>query len=156
MHQDYPYFPHTKHTMAAAIIHLSDATEEMGCVCFYPGSHKDGPLPKAHGRATWVDQEKYAVENATMCPAKRGDIAIFNYLTVHGSGINTSAHTRKTVLVQFRDPTDEPTGDHHPSLGQGMMLRGVDPLETRGTGVGTLDQGWARERLHPTEKADAN
>ncbi len=139
MHQDCPYFPHEKHTMAAAIIHLTDATEEMGCVCFYPGSHKLGPLPTVHARAHYVDQEKYPIANATRCPAKRGDVALFSYLTIHGSDINRSQRKRKTVLVQFRDPTDRPTADVHRSHAQGMMLRGIDPLERRGTGVGTLD-----------------
>jgi hypothetical protein len=43
LHSDYRYFPHEKHTMAAAIIHLTDATPEMGCFCVYPGTHKSGP-----------------------------------------------------------------------------------------------------------------
>ncbi len=38
-------------------------------------------------------------------------MAIFSYLTIHGSGINRSPRTRKTVLVQFRDPTDRPTAE---------------------------------------------
>jgi hypothetical protein len=34
---------------------------------------------------------------------------------------------RATVLVQLRDPSDPPTQKVHLSLGQGMMLRGIDP-----------------------------
>ncbi len=131
MHQDYLYFPHAKHTMTAAIIHLTDATEEMGCVCFYPGTHKLGPLPAVHESAHYLDTEKYPIEKATPCPARRGDVAIFNYLTVHGSNINRSQHRRKTVLVQFRDPTDPPLADLHRSHAQGLMLRGIDPLEAK-------------------------
>lgn len=141
MHQDCPYFPHAKHTMAAAIIHLSDATGEMGCVCFYPGSHKLGLLPTVHPRAFYLDQNRYSIEQATPCPARRGDVAIFSYLTIHGSGINRSQRTRKTVLVQFRDPTDRPTADVHRSHAQGMMLRGIDPLEDRPSGAGAFDDG---------------
>lgn len=131
MHQDYPYFPHAKDTMTAAIIHLSDATEEMGCVCFYPGTHKLGELSAIHEGAHYLDPEKYPIEKATRCPARRGDVAIFNYLTVHGSDINRSQRTRKTVLVQFRDPTDAPLVDTHRSHAQGMMMRGIDPLEAQ-------------------------
>jgi phytanoyl-CoA hydroxylase len=126
MHQDIPYFPHEKHTMTAAVVHLSDATTDMGCIAVYPGSHKLGQLE------TWehnhLDPAKYPLSKATLCPAKRGDVLFFNYKTIHGSGINSSSKTRKTVLIQFRDPTDRPTTEVHRSHAQGLMLRGIDPL----------------------------
>lgn len=125
MHQDYPYFPHEKHTMMAGIIHLSEATEEMGCVCVYPGTHKLGPIA-THER-NHLDPEEYPVEGAVQCPARRGDVVLFNYLTVHGSGVNRSEKVRKTVLVQVRDPLDPPLEDIHLSHAQGMMLRGINP-----------------------------
>ena len=37
MHQDYPYFPHERHTMLAASIHLDDTDEENGCLHVVPG-----------------------------------------------------------------------------------------------------------------------
>jgi phytanoyl-CoA hydroxylase len=55
----------------------------------------------------------------------------FNYLTVHGSGVNTSDEARTTLLVQMRDPEDDPAVDVHRSRGQGMMLRGIDPRPTQ-------------------------
>src|SRR5215207_10813255 len=42
MHQDYPYFPHQRHTMLAAVIHFDDAQLEKGCIRVVPGSHKRG------------------------------------------------------------------------------------------------------------------
>ena len=44
MHQDYPYFPHEKHTMLAVSIYLDNSDEENGCIRVIPGSHKLGPL----------------------------------------------------------------------------------------------------------------
>jgi ectoine hydroxylase-related dioxygenase (phytanoyl-CoA dioxygenase family) len=129
MHQDYPYFPHTLGTMMAAIIHLTEATEEMGCVRVYPGSHKLGPLPVADERQPYVDPAKWSLENAKPLPAGRGDVLFFNYLLVHGSGINRSPRHRKTVLVQVRDPADRMAVVRHDnSHALGMMLRGVNPL----------------------------
>ena len=58
---------------------------------------------------------------------KAGDVLFFSYLTIHGSGVNTSSEARTTVLVQMRDPLDRPTIKTHESRGQGMMLRGSDP-----------------------------
>ncbi|HTQ09755.1 MAG TPA: phytanoyl-CoA dioxygenase family protein [Fimbriimonadaceae bacterium] len=125
MHQDYPYFPHERHTMTAAIFHFDDAPVEKGCLRVVPGSHKYGPLP--HEGSYHLPLDKYPLEAATICEAEAGDVLFFNYLTIHGSGVNTSDEARTTLLVQFRDPEDRPLDEQHKSRGQGMMLRGVDP-----------------------------
>ena len=72
--------------------------------------------------------EQYPIESAVPCPAEAGDVLFFNYMTIHGSGINVSNEYRTTLLVQMRDPEDPPTIKTHESRGQGMMLRGFDPL----------------------------
>ncbi|HWA83116.1 MAG TPA: phytanoyl-CoA dioxygenase family protein [Fimbriimonadaceae bacterium] len=125
MHQDYPYFPHERQTMTAAIFHFDDAPIEKGCLRVVAGSHKLGPLP--HEGSFHLPLDKYPLENATICEAEAGDVLFFNYLTIHGSGVNTSDEARTTLLVQFRDPEDRPLDDQHKSRGQGMMLRGIDP-----------------------------
>jgi hypothetical protein len=51
LHQDYPYFPHERHSVVAASIHLDDADEENGCLRVVPGSQRLGPL-EAHGPST--------------------------------------------------------------------------------------------------------
>jgi ectoine hydroxylase-related dioxygenase (phytanoyl-CoA dioxygenase family) len=128
MHQDYHYFPHEKHTMMAAIIHFDDAPLERGCVRVVPGSHKLGPLGQANKGGWHLPFEEYPIDEATPCTAAAGDVLFFSYLTIHGSGLNTSEEARTTLLVQMRDPTDLPTEQVHLSRGQGMMLRGIDPL----------------------------
>lgn len=129
MHQDYPYFPHRDHSMIAVILHFDDAPEEKGCLCVYPGSHKLGPLP-AEGSDHHVSEERYPIEGATTIPAKAGDAIFFHYLLVHGSGVNVSDEPRTTLLIQLRDPEDQPLVDRHASRGQGMMLAGIDPVGT--------------------------
>jgi phytanoyl-CoA hydroxylase len=128
MHQDHPFFPHTRHTVLAAICHLDDAPEEKGCVRVVAGSHQSGPLEHVTEGSPHLPTELYPLESATPCPAEAGDVLFFNYLTVHGSGVNTSSEARTTLLIQVRDPEDEPSVDTHRSPGQGMMLRGVDPV----------------------------
>ena len=127
MHQDHPYFPHERHSMIAAIIHFDDAPIEKGCVRVVPGSHKLGPLPHVCERDHHLPPDKYPIEKATPCPAEAGDALFFSYLTIHGSGVNTSSEARTTLLVQMRDPTDSPTVRTHESRGQGMMMAGIDP-----------------------------
>lgn len=141
MHQDYHYFPHTLGTMMAAIIHLSDATEEMGCFRVYPGTHTRGPLPIVNPQQPYLDPAQWPIDGARALPAARGDVVFFNYLLVHGSDINRSQRMRKTVLVQVRDPADRPTYTHRDnSHALGLILRGINPLangETIAAGSGT-------------------
>jgi phytanoyl-CoA hydroxylase len=127
MHQDQPYFPHERHTVLAASVHLDDTDEENGCLHVVPGSHKLGPL-EASGDAHTVD---YPLESGTPCPAAAGDVLFFNYLTIHGSGTNRSARTRRNVLFQYRDPTDAPVlrdgFEEHVDWGMGLMVAGRNP-----------------------------
>lgn len=124
MHQDYPYFPHARHSMIAAIVHFDDAPDEKGCLRVVPCSHKLGPL-EAEGEDHHLPQ--FPLDQATPIPAKAGDAIFMSYLLVHGSGVNRSDEPRTTILVQMRDPEDVPLVEKHGSRGQGMMLAGVDP-----------------------------
>jgi len=47
MHQDYPYFPHERHSVVAASVHLDDTDLENGCLRVVPGSQGLGPLELA-------------------------------------------------------------------------------------------------------------
>lgn len=132
MHQDYPYFPHAKHSMTAAVFHFDDAPVEKGCLRVVPGSHLVGPLPHDAAGGYHLPLSDYAVESAMPVPAYAGDVLFFNYLTIHGSGQNTSDEARTTLLVQVRNPEDLPTEDTHRSRGQGMMLRGYNPVTSYG------------------------
>jgi phytanoyl-CoA hydroxylase len=138
MHQDYPYFPHQKHSMIAVIIHFDDAPVEKGCLRVVPGSHKLGPL-ESIGQDHHLPEDRYPIESALALPARAGDAIFMSYLLVHGSGVNRSQEPRTTVLIQMRDPTDVPLNDRHSSRGQGMMLAGIDPRES------TFEFAWERE-----------
>ena len=124
MHQDYPYFPHERHSVLAASVHLDDTDEENGCLHVVPGSHRLGPL-EAHGESKTVE---YSLDSGIACPAAAGDVLFFNYLTIHGSGVNRSTRTRRNVLFQYRDPADPPVfrdgAEEHVDWGAGAMIAG--------------------------------
>ena len=128
MHQDVPYFPHDNHSMIAAIVHFDDAPINKGCVRVVPGSHKLGALEHSSEGGWHLPFEQYPIESAVPCEATAGDALFFSYLTIHGSGVNTSSEARTTILIQMRDPEDPPTIKTHESRGQGTILRGIDPL----------------------------
>lgn len=128
MHQDHPFFPHTHHRIGAAIFFLDEASEEKGCVRVVPGSYHRGPQEHLAEGSFHLPTDRWPPEQAVPVPAQAGDVIFFSYLTVHASGVNVSDEARTTWLVQFRDPADPPLTDaHSQSLGQGMMLAGVDP-----------------------------
>lgn len=135
MHQDQPFFPHDKDSMIAAVVHFDDAPLEKGCIRVVPGSHKNGPIPHQPEGGWHLPFDQYPLESSVACPAKAGDVLFFSYLTIHGSGVNTSSEARTTLLVQMRDPEDPPTVVTHLSRGQGMMLRGFDPTASAGSNV---------------------
>jgi ectoine hydroxylase-related dioxygenase (phytanoyl-CoA dioxygenase family) len=150
LHQDCPFFPHERHSMIAAIIHFDDAPLEKGCVRVVPGSYKLGPIEHEPSGGWHLPFAQYPLESSVPCPAEAGDTLFFSYLTIHGSGINTSSEARTTMLVQMRDPADPPTIKTHESRGQGMMLRGTSPVvpptafgteATTGRGMGGMMGG---------------
>ena len=115
MHQDWPYFPTRKDSMIAGIIHVSDATDEMGCLRVYPGSHKLGRIQGANGRQANEVLDQYPIEDAHIVEAKAGDVVFFHYFTLHGSMPNRSDKQRKTVLCQIYDGKDQiEDGNLHP------------------------------------------
>lgn len=131
MHQDWQYFPTVKDTMIASVIHVSEATNEMGCFRVYPGSHKLGRCDGMMGRGQNVEvTEKYPIEGATILEAEPGDVVFLHYFTLHGSMPNRSTKARKTVLVQMYAGNDEvEEGNRHTNVR--LVLRGWNHLATR-------------------------
>lgn len=130
MHQDWMYFPTIHDTMLAGIIHVSSATDEMGCLRVYPGSHKLGRVDGSNGQTESEMLAKYPIENALPLEAEPGDVVFFHYFTIHGSMPNRSPKTRKTVLVQMHSGSDrvEP-GVTHPA--ENLVLAGWNHHATR-------------------------
>ncbi|MEO1249929.1 MAG: phytanoyl-CoA dioxygenase family protein [Pseudomonadota bacterium] len=123
MHQDWPNFPTIKDSMIAGIIHVSEATDAMGCLRVYPGSHNLGRVEGADGRSQNDLLDRYPIEDATIVEAKPGDVIFFHYFTLHGSMPNRSDKVRKTVLCQLYDGADHvEEGNAHPD--ERMVLRG--------------------------------
>jgi len=125
MHQDYPYFPHEKHSMLAASVHLDMADEKNGCLRVVPGSHTQGGLP--HVGSYYLNHKEYPISDGLPCPAEAGDVLFFNYLTIHGSDANRSERTRRNVLFQYKDASDYPTENVHIDWGSGLMVCGGNP-----------------------------
>lgn len=131
MHQDWEYFPSVMDTMIAGIVHVSEATDEMGCLRVYPGSHRVGRVGGSSGQSESEWLAKHPIEGATPLEAEPGDVALFHYFTLHGSLPNRSPKTRKTVLAQLHSGQDEiEAGNQHPN--EKLVLRGWNHRARRG------------------------
>jgi phytanoyl-CoA hydroxylase len=131
MHQDWGYFPAEKDTMMAGVIHVSDATDEMGCLRVYPGSHKLGRMTGSSGQTlSKILLEQYPIEKAMPVEVSAGDVIFFHYCTIHGSMPNRSNRVRKTVLTQMLEGSDRiEEGNMHPD--EQLVLRGWNSRMTR-------------------------
>lgn len=132
MHQDWTYFPTVKDTMLAAIIHVSRATDEMGCLRVVPGSHRLGRVPESSGQAESDVLKQHPIESALPLEAEPGDVVFFHYFTLHGSMPNRSDAVRKTVLVQLHAGDDRvEDGITHPN--ERLVLSGWNAHASRGS-----------------------
>ncbi|PTY03977.1 phytanoyl-CoA dioxygenase family protein [Verrucomicrobia bacterium LW23] len=133
MHQDWPYFPTIKDKMIAGIIHVTRATDEMGCLRVYPGSHRLGRVENTNGQSRSEFLDQYPLDGAVALEAEPGDIAFFHYFTLHGSKPNVSPHIRKTVLTQLHPGDDRvEEGNRHPNAR--LVLRGWNHHSRRALG----------------------
>ena len=131
MHQDWQYFPSVKDTMIAAVIYVSEATDEMGCIRVHPGSHKLGRSRGTMGNVqNTLIASRYPLDEGTVLEAEPGDVLFFSYFTLHGSMPNRSSKVRKSVLVQMYAGDDEIEEDNmHTDVR--LVLRGWNHLATR-------------------------
>jgi len=131
MHQDWTYFPSEKDTMIGATIAVTRATDEMGCLRVYPGSHKLGRVAGTDGQSQSEFLAKnYPLDRATIIEAEAGDVLFFHYFTVHGSMPNRSPHVRKNVLVQLHSGNDRIEANNH-HINSKLVLRGWNHMASR-------------------------
>ncbi|MBS0631140.1 MAG: phytanoyl-CoA dioxygenase family protein [Verrucomicrobia bacterium] len=130
MHQDWSYFPTVKDSMIAAVIHVSETTDKMGCFRLYPGTHKLGRIPHSGGQEPCAALDAYPLENSIPIEGQPGDVLFFHYFLIHGSKHNRSRRLRKSVLVQMYAGDDQvEAGNMHPD--SRLVLRGWNQPMTR-------------------------
>lgn len=134
LHQDHPYFPHAQHSVCTVLVHLTTTTSDRGCFRAIPGVTE--PLAHVADDGHILDPKKYPLESAVELPAEAGDVVFMNYLTPHGSNLNTSDIPRVLWILQVRAaedrPVEQPAGTEQATPpgnrpAQGTMLAGVNP-----------------------------
>lgn len=89
---------------------LTDASEEQGCLCVIPGSHREGLMH--HCPAEWgleIPEKIHARSQALPVPMKRGDVLFLHKHTCHSSLPNKSREIRWSFDLRY-NPIGQSTG----------------------------------------------
>lgn len=127
-HQDHPFYAHENEKFIDVLVHLDDTCHANGEIRFLAGSHKRGALKhitetEEGPSAPHLPTDEYRLEETVPVPAKRGDVVVFCYYTVHGSYINTTREPRRMVRMGYRDPHNRQ--EYGQSFGRpGIMVKG--------------------------------
>lgn len=88
---------------------LWDATVENGCLCVWPGSHRQGLLDHCPSVGGLKIPGKLLNGKAKSMPMKRGDVLFLHKLTIHASHSNHSNNIRWSFDLRY-NPIGQPTG----------------------------------------------
>lgn len=134
-HQDYSYWQRTTPACHVTLnLMLDDADEQNGCLCFVPGSHRWGLLPKVPFDAPLEAIRAHLPPGASFAPVavpvRAGQATIHHSHVLHGSGENRTGNWRRAAVFNYM-------GAHvRVADGSAPLLRHAEPLPT-----GALVQG---------------
>ena len=95
-HHDNIYYGFTNPNIVTCWIALDDATPENGCIQILPGSHRRETEHRGI-EGTIIKEAVFDHTELAIVPAKAGELLIFDGLTVHGSGPNTTNAPRRVA-----------------------------------------------------------
>lgn len=105
-HHDNIYYGYKDPEIVTCWIALDDATLENGCLQILPGSHREEVrhelIPETIIQEAVIDHSKLVP-----VPVKAGEIVIFDGLTIHGSGPNTTDFPRRVANMVAIAPSDD-------------------------------------------------
>ncbi len=114
-HQDLRYWGVDSHDAVTAWIALTDATGEMGCMRFLPGSHKTGLVDHddtfgTDNLLTRGQNVRWEIDESEtrLGELKAGEMSVHHGLTMHASEPNRSAARRVGLVVRFATPAMRP------------------------------------------------
>jgi hypothetical protein len=111
-HQDLRYWGVDSDEAVTAWIALSDASGEMGCMRFLPGSHRHGLLDHTDtfdGENLLTRGQTAAMEinldDTTLGELRAGQMSVHHGLTLHGSMPNQSDRRRVGLAIRYTKPS---------------------------------------------------
>ncbi len=105
-HNDNIYYGFEDPTIVTAWIALDEATPENGCLKMLPGSHRSEFEHKPI-EGTIIVEAQFEHSELVTVTAKAGELVLFDGLTIHGSGPNTTDKPRRVANLVACVPCEE-------------------------------------------------
>ena len=104
-HLDTPFWSFSRRDAISIWIALDDATEQNGCLYFFPGSHLrttfDNPGITKDMDAIFTMYPEFRTAPPASAAMKAGSCSFHNGLTIHGAGANMSHRPRRAMTCAF-------------------------------------------------------
>ena len=128
---------------------LNEATVENGCLCVWPGSHRQGLLDHCPSPIGLQVPGKLVgqIGKALPVPLKRGSVLFLTKLTLHASFANNSDHVRWSFDLRY-NPIGQNTGRE---AFPGFVARSKAHPETELHDAAEWAQLWYNARQHLSE-----
>lgn len=115
-HQDSAYWNIAPMSLCSIWMAMEDATLENGCMRVIPGSHKNGVIEHKHLEDFMVTDDHIDYAKEVAVPLHKGGVLFFHSLLLHATSPNTSAFSRRAMVVSYMgahhtwtgEPEDEP------------------------------------------------
>ena len=107
-HQDGEYWPIRPLATCTVWLAVDDSNEENGCLKYIPGSHKRKATRKHstnndinYTLNQEIDPSEYDEKDAFNLCLEAGQMALHDVFIIHGSGTNTSPHSRRGMTMRY-------------------------------------------------------
>lgn len=100
-HQDSYYWPIEPQNLVTCWLALDDATLENGCMCFIPGTHREGV--KEHTRNDQRTSKIEGVDTSKLvaAPLPAGGCEFHHSLTLHATSENKTPYRRRAIAMTY-------------------------------------------------------
>jgi ectoine hydroxylase-related dioxygenase (phytanoyl-CoA dioxygenase family) len=100
-HQDSHYWPIEPMNLVTCWLALDDATRENGCMCFLPGSHREGIRSHERNDQRTMKVEGIDESKVVAVPVPAGGCEFHHSLTLHATSANTTPYRRRAIAMSY-------------------------------------------------------
>jgi len=100
-HQDSYYWPIEPTNLVTCWLALDDATLENGCMCFIPGSHREGVREHTRNDQRTMKVEDVDTSKMVPVPLPAGGCEFHHSLTLHATSENKTPYRRRAIAMSY-------------------------------------------------------
>ncbi len=108
-HQDSYYWPIEPKSLVTCWLALDDATLENGCMCFVPGTHREGLKDHAKNDQRTMKIEGVETNKMVAVPVAAGGCEFHHSLTLHSTSENKTPYRRRAIAMSYMSAQSKDT-----------------------------------------------